>query len=128
MNPFTVLHHYCCQNGNLNVSVPHNSYITHPTGAGPGDCLVHRDGPLDQVNYQLECDIFSCNTTCHSCCQIGNGHCDYFTMTTHTHTKRVLLTTSITHGQWNCRWCMATTTAATAAAPPPPDWKQTKNI
>ena len=97
--------------------MPLNSYITHPTGAGPGDHLVHRDGPPDQVNYQLECDIFSCNTTCHSYCQIRNGHCDYFTMTTHTQKRGILLTTSIAHRQWTCRQHLA----ATATPPPPPD-------
>ena len=36
MNPFAVLHHYLCQNRNLNLSMPLNSYFfTHPTGQGP---------------------------------------------------------------------------------------------
>ena len=58
-----------------------NSYITHPTGAGPGGLQPHTGDSPDRVPNQLACEIFSGNITYHSYYQIRNGHCDCFTIT-----------------------------------------------
>ena len=99
MNPFIVLHHYPCQNKNINVSMSLNSYITHhPTRAGPGGLQPHMDGPPDQTLNQLACEIFAGNIDYHSYYQIRNGHCDCFTITILK--KKGLLTISTSHSQW----------------------------
>ena len=55
---------------NPNVSAPLNSYITHPTGAGPRDPPDHTGGLQDLVKNPLESYIVSSNTACHSYCPI----------------------------------------------------------
>ena len=75
MNPFIILHHYPCQNKKklkkkkkkrLNMSMSLNSYITHPTGAGPGGLLPHMDGPWDWALNQSACEISRDNIIYHS--------------------------------------------------------------
>ena len=74
MNPFIVLHNYPCQNKNINMSMSLNSYITHPTEAGPRGLQPHTGGPLGQAPSQLEHGTFFGNIAYHSCCQVRKGH------------------------------------------------------
>ena len=53
-----------------------NSYITHPTGAGPGDLPPCTDGPWDWALNPSACGIFANNITYHSYYQTRKGHCD----------------------------------------------------
>ena len=86
-----------------NVSIGHcplNTYITHPTGAGPGDLPGHVGVLCDPGYYLWECSSSFDKSTYCNYCEIGNGHCDYFTMTTQK--NKVLLTTSVACSQWIC--------------------------
>ena len=66
---------------NVNVSTSLNSYITHPTRAGPEGPLAHM-GTLPGRGYcWLACAISFDSITYHSYYQTGKGHCDCFTIT-----------------------------------------------
>ena len=78
MNTFIVFHHY---KNNPNISTPLNSYITHPTWAGPGGPLDHRGVPQGQDYCHWGYGNISCSTAYHNYCQIRNGHRDYLSIT-----------------------------------------------
>ena len=75
-----VLHHYLRQSENLNVSMPLNSYITHPTGAGSRDLLAHM-GVLQDLGYYLweSSTSFGRSAYCNYC-EIRNGNCNCLTI------------------------------------------------
>ena len=112
-----------CQNKNINVSRSLNSYITHPTGAGPRGLLPHMDGPQDWALNQSPHETFANNIAYHSYYQTRKGHCDCFTITILQ--KKGLLTISTSHGWWISLPPSATTAAThpslTSSSPPPPD-------
>ena len=56
------------------MSMSLNSYITHPTEAGPMGLLPHTDGPWDQALNQLAHEIFANNIAYHSYFQTRKGH------------------------------------------------------
>ena len=80
MNTFVVLHHYLHQNENPNMSMLLNSYITHPTRAGPLGSPAHKDVPLGLDCHPMAPSIFFYSSAYHSYYEIRNGNCNCWIM------------------------------------------------
>ena len=72
-----IIHH--CLTLNTNITPTYlNTYVTHPTGAGPGGPLAHTDVPWGHPCQTAGKATFG-GTTCHSYYpEIRNGYHDYF--------------------------------------------------
>ena len=126
MNPFRVLHHYPCQNKNINMSMSLNSYITHLTGAGPRGLLSNTDDPWDRALNQLAHEIFANNIAYRSYYQTRKGHCDCFTITILKKGVYSLSPPPMAGGILH-HLLQPLPPSLTSSPPPPPDWKKTHN-
>ena len=59
-----------------------NSYITHPTGAGPGGLQPCMGVPPGQALSLWVCGTIDCSISCHNYCKAENDkYYDYFIKT-----------------------------------------------